>query len=85
MEEIKNNSYEAVVERLKDNRFYQHRMEIRKLAEEMGVDIGVALDMYRAKMGWMDEESFHEMRAFDAEVGAGYQAEITRKIFGYEE
>lgn len=85
MEEIKNNTYEAVVERLKDNRFYQHRMEIRKLAEEEGVDIGVAMDMYRAKMGWTGEEAFNEMRAFDAEVGASNQTGITRKIFGYEE
>lgn len=85
MEEIKNNTYEAVVERLKDNRFYKHRMEIRKLAEEEGIDIGVALDMYRAKMGWSGEEAFNEMRAFDAEAGASNQTEVTRKIFGYEE
>ena len=84
MEEVKKNSYEEVVERLKDNRFYQHRMEIRKISEEANVDIGVAMDMYRDQMGWSGEEAFNEMKAFAAEVGGSKQVEITRKIFGYD-
>ena len=90
MDEIKNEvpqevTYESVVEKLKDNRFYQHRMEIRKISEEQGVDIGTALAILRDQMGWTGEDAFNEMNAFDAEVGAADQTEITRKIFGYDE
>ena len=82
--EEEENTYEAVVERLKGNRFYEHRMEIRKISEEQNVDIGVALDILRDKMNWHGEEAFNEMKAFNAEVGGPKQVEVTRKIFGYD-
>lgn len=81
MEEVQEKTFEQIVEELKDNRFFQHKEEIEKICYEEGVDIGVALAMYRDRMGWTGEDVTKEMQEFDSYVGNSNQAEQTKKIF----
>ena len=52
---------------MENNRYYEHRAEIQKLAQEKNVDVGVACAMYRYKKAWAMAEKDTELTAFCAE------------------
>ena len=39
---------------MENNRFYQHRMAIKKVCDQHNVDIGVGSRMYAKEQGWTD-------------------------------
>ena len=49
---------------MENNRYAQHKKEIREISEREGVDIGVACAMLRDKMGW----TFEETKGVDREL-----------------
>ena len=49
---------------MKNNRYYQNRKAIRKLAEEKNVDVGVACAMYRYEQGWNAPEGDKDITKF---------------------
>ena len=42
---------------MENNRYAQHRKEIKEISERENVDIGVACAMLRDRMGWTFEET----------------------------
>lgn len=65
---------------MENNRYAQHKKEIREISEREGVDIGVACAMLRDKMGW----TFEETKGVDRELTefTGYINELSRKSDG---
>ena len=49
---------------MENNRYAQHKKEIKEISEREGVDIGVACAMLRDKMGW----TFEETKGVDREL-----------------
>ena len=52
---------------MENNRYYQHRAEIQKLAQEKSVDVGVACAMYRQEQDWKMPDGDKEITTFCAE------------------
>ena len=65
---------------MENNRYAQHKKEIREISEREGVDIGVACAMLRDKMGW----TFEETKGVDRELTefTGYINELSRQSDG---
>ena len=72
-------------DRMKENRYAQHKMEIREISEREGVDIGVACAMLRNEKQW----TFPETGGIDEELRdfVGYCNDLPaaerRAYFGY--
>ena len=49
---------------MENNRYAQHKREIKEISERENVDIGVACAMLRDKMGW----TFKETEGIDKEI-----------------
>lgn len=62
---------------MENNRYAQHKQEIKEISEREGVDIGVACAMLRDKMGW----TFEETKGVDRELTefTSYINELSRK------
>ena len=60
-----------------ENRYAQHKKEIREISEREGVDIGVACAMLRDKMGWTFDGPDKELTEF-----TGYINELSRQSDG---
>lgn len=59
---------------MENNRYAQHRKEIKEISEREGVDIGVACAVLRDRMGWTFDEPDKELTEF-----TGYINELSRK------
>lgn len=62
---------------MENNRYAQHKKEIREISEREGVDIGVACAMLRDKMGWTFDGPDKELTEF-----TGYINELSRQSDG---
>lgn len=62
---------------MENNRYAQHRKEIKEISERENVDIGVACAMLRDKMGWTFDGPDKELTEF-----TGYINELSRKSDG---
>ena len=60
-----------------ENRYAQHKKEIKEISEREGVDIGVACAMLRDKMGWTFDGPDKEITEF-----TGYINELSRQSDG---
>ena len=60
-----------------ENRYAQHKKEIREISEREGVDIGVSCAMLRDKMGWTFDGPDKELTEF-----TGYINELSRQSDG---
>lgn len=62
---------------MENNRYAQHKKEIKEISEREGVDIGVACAMLRDKMGWTFDGPDKELTEF-----TGYINELSRQSDG---
>ena len=62
---------------MENNRYAQHKKEIKEISEREGVDIGVACAMLRDKMGWTFDGPDKELTEFTS-----YINELSRKSDG---